>query len=189
MSVPEAKAQEAMPGNFMVAPSVFYYSGLRSRNSKDEKTYLVYEMKAAYQIHPNFFLGLTYQSEEQNIKTSGYSDPSLNNTSKSVRTSLGPSIGYVRPTYHVIFTYLFDSKWKLDTTTSSGTNKYDYKGNGMQLDTGYKIPLWGGFFGPQLSYKNFTYGTLSTNGGAASSISPKLKESNFEPSLVFFYIF
>lgn len=187
---PPADAQEAVPGNFLVAPSLFYYSGLRSKNSKEEKIFFVYELKLAYQVYPNVFAGLTYQSEEQNINNSGFSSPSDNNSSKGVRTSLGPSVGYVTPTYHAIFTYFYDSKDKIDTTSASaGSNKYSYSGNGMQLDLGYKIPIWGGFFGPQLSYKTYTYGKLSTNGGAANSISPKMKESNFEPSLTFFYFF
>ena len=59
----------------------------------------------------------------------------------------------------------------------------------MQLDVGYKIPVWGIFFGPQLSYKVYTYSKLKTDGGAAQSISPKLEDAGVEPSLIFYYFF
>lgn len=176
-------------GDFFVAPSVFYYAGQRSRTSKDNKGYLVYDLTAGYQFYPNVYLGAKYQNEDEETKNSGYSSASLNNSSKSKRTSLGASLGYITPTYHVMFNYFVSSKWKLDTTTSSGSNKYEYSGSGMQLDLGYKIPLWGFLFGPQLSYKIYTYGKLKTDGGAANSISPKLEDSGVEPSLVFYYFF
>ncbi len=184
-----AQGQEMTSGDFLVAPSLLYYSGLRSRTSKDEKAYLVGEMKLAYQIHPFVYLGPTYQHEQDDTKTSGYSSPSLNNTSKSQRSSIGASLGYVTPSYHFMFTYYFDSKWNLNTSSTTGDNKYNYKGTGMQLDVGYKIPLWGIFFGPQLSYKMFTYEKLSTDSGAAEKISPKLEDTGLEPSLVLFYFF
>lgn len=176
-------------GNFFLAPSFFYYAGLRSRSSKDNKGYLVYDLTAAYQVHPNVFLGVKYQNEDEETKTSGYSSASLNNSSKSKRTSLGAALGYITPTYHVMFNYFFDSKWQLNTTTSTGSNKYEYTGSGMQLDLGYKIPLWSFLFGPQLSYKIYTYNKLKTDGGAAESISPKLEDTGVEPSLVFYYFF
>lgn len=176
-------------GNFMIAPSLFYYTGLRSRTSEDQKGYLVYDLKVAYQVYPNLFLGPAYQIEDEETKTSGYASASLNNQSKSKRTSLGAALGYVTTTYHFMFTYYFQSNWVLDTTTSSGSNKYDYSGNGMQLDVGYKIPVWGIFFGPQLSYKVYTYSKLKTDGGAAQSISPKLEDAGVEPSLIFYYFF
>lgn len=191
LTATSARAQETSLGigDFFVAPSVFYYTGLRSRTSEDEKGYLVYDLKAAYQVYPNIFLGPAYQIEDEETKTSGYASASLNNQSKSKRTSLGASLGYVTATYHFMFTYYFDSKWKLDTTTSSGSNKYQYTGSGMQLDVGYKIPIWGIYFGPQLSYKIYTYGKLKTDSGAAQSISPKLEDAGVEPSLIFYYFF
>lgn len=184
-----AFAQEATPGNFLLAPSVFYYGGARSRSSKDDKSYLVYELKFSYQVHPNIYFGIDYQNEQETVKTSGYASASLNNSSKSTRSSYGPTIGYVLPTWHVFFTYFYNSKWDLNTTTSSGSNKYAYTGSGMQLDFGYKIALGPVLFGPQLSYKSFEYSKLSTDGGAEDTISPKLKETGFEPSLVAFYFF
>jgi hypothetical protein len=183
------KAEEFVTGteNFYIAPSVFYYAGLRERTSKDNKGYLVYDLSLGYQVHPNVYLGLKYQSENEETKTSGYSSASLNNSSKSTRTSLGASLGYVTQTYHLMFTYYVDSKWRLNTTTSSGSNRYEYAGSGMQLDVGYKIPLWSFIFGPQLSYKMYTYGKLKTDGKEAETISPKLEDTGVEPSLVFFY--
>jgi hypothetical protein len=184
-----ARAQETTTGDFYVAPSVFYYGKARSRSSKDDRTYMVYDLKFSYQVHPNVYAGIGYQAEEENVTTSGYSAASLNNSSKSTRTSWGPNVGYITPTWHAIFTYYYDSKWELNTTTSGGSNKYAYSGDGMQLDFGYKIQLWKVLFGPQLSYKTFTYSKLSTDGGAKDSISPKLKETGFEPSLTAFYFF
>ena len=188
---PPVQAQETSLGigDFFVAPSVFYYTGLRSRTSEDQRGYLVYDLKVAYQVYPNIFLGPAYQIEDEETKTSGYASASLNNHSKSKRTSLGASLGYVTETYHIMFTYYFDSKWQLDTITSSGSNKYQYTGSGMQLDLGYKIPIWGIHFGPQLSYKVYTYGRLKTDSGSAQSISPKLEDAGVEPSLIFFYFF
>jgi hypothetical protein len=179
----------AKENDFFVAPSLFYYSGLRKRTSSEEKAYMVYDLKAAYQVYPELYLGFAYQGEQDNSKTSGYSSASLNNTSKGTRTSMGPTFGYVLPTFHALLTYYFDSKLNLNTTTSSGTNKYAYTGTGFQLDVGYKIELWGFWFGPQLSYKLYTYNKLTTDGGAASSISPKLEESNLEPSLAVYFFF
>lgn len=191
----KAQAQSTSVGyapssdNFLIAPSVFYYSGLRSRTSKDDKSYLVGEMKLAYQFSPNFYIGATYQQEQEEVQTSGYSSASFNNTSESKRSSLGASVGYVTSTFHFFFTYFVDSKWNLETVTSSGANKYDYKGSGLQLDLGYKIPLWGFFIGPQISYKLFTYDELVTNGGTSASITPKLEDKKLEPALVFYYFF
>lgn len=182
-------AQESVSGDFYVAPSLLYYNNLRARNSKDEKAYLAYDLKVGYQIYPDIFLGIVYQGEQDNRKTSGYSSATLNNSSKGVRTSLGPSIGYILPTYHIVLSYFLDSKWNLDTTTSSGTSKYAYTGSGFQLDLGYKISFLGFLFGPQLSYKSYSYGKLSTDGGAADSITPKLEESNLEPSIAFYFFF
>ena len=176
-------------GNFFVAPSVFYYTGLRSRTSKEQKDYLVYDLKVAYNIANGFFAGLAYQVENDNSETSGYSSAALNNTSKSTRISMGPSVGYVAATFHFLLTYYFDSKWQLDTTTSTGSSKYNYSGSGLQADIGYKIELGKIYFGPQLSYKKYTYGKLSTDGGAETSISPKLEDSGVEPSLVLFLFF
>lgn len=167
-----------------------HYSGLRSRTSREQKAYSAYEIKAAYQVSPQFFLGLNYQIEDETKENSGFSNSEYNNSSKSQRTSLGPTIGYITPSVHVMFTYFIDSKWNLNTTSSSGQkSRFDYVGTGMQLDLGYKIPLWGFFFGPQISYKKFTYEKLSTDGSATSSISTKLEETNLEPSLVLTYFF
>lgn len=185
----KASAQDLGVADFLIAPGLLYYSGLRSRTSKDEKVYLVGELKMAYQIYPHVFLGPTYQYEQEDSKSAGYSAASLNNTVKSQRNSLGASVGYVASTYHFILTYYLDSKWKLDTTNSTGSSKYEYQGTGVQLDAAYKIPIWGFHFGPQLSYKIFTYEKLSTNGGTAEKISPKLEDSALEPSIVLFYFF
>lgn len=168
----------------MIAPSLFYYSGVRTRSSKEEKSLFSYELKLGGQVYPNFLLAFTYQGEQTTTKTSGYSSDSLNNTAKGQRASFGPSVGYVTTSFHIIFTYFYDSKLNLKTTTSSGTSKYDYSGSGIQVDLGYKIPIWGFFFGPQLSYKSYTYGKLSTDGGNKTAIDPKLQESNLEPSIV-----
>ncbi|MBX9767219.1 MAG: autotransporter outer membrane beta-barrel domain-containing protein [Bdellovibrionales bacterium] len=189
MNLQPALAQDSATGNFLIAPSLLYYSGLRARTSEEKRAYSVYELKAAYQIFPEFFLGIAYQIEDESIENSGFSSASLNNSSKSKRTSLGPSIGYVTPSLHLMFTYFLDSKWNLNTTTSTAQSKYDYVGTGLQLDFGYKIPLWGFFFGPQISYKKFSYDKLSTDGAASSSISPKLEETSVEPSLVLYYFF
>lgn len=182
-------AQESLTGDFLVAPSIFYNSGIRTKTSKDEKSYLVGELKLAYQVHPDIFLGATYQREQEDSKTSGYSAASLNNATTAVRESLGASVGYVTTTYHVLFTYFFDSKWNVNSKTTTGSNKYNYTGNGMQLDLGYKIPIWGIYFGPQLSYKMFTYTKLKTDGGEATSLSPKLEDTSLDPSLVFVILF
>lgn len=187
-AAPEAQAKDDV-GNFFVAPSLFYHSGLRSRSSKDKEDYLVYELKAAYNAYEGLFTGLSYQVETEEKETSGYASASLNASSKSTRTSMGPTVGYVATTFHVLLTYFFDSKWKLDTTTSGGTNKYEYSGTGLQLDLGYKIELWKTYFGPQISYKKFEYKKLAVDGGSEDSISPKLEDSSLEPSLVFFFFF
>lgn len=185
----QAQAQESAPGSFYVAPSLFYYSGLRTRTSKDDNSYLVYELKAAGRIYPDLYLGLTYQVEDDYSKTSGYSSDSLNNTTTAKRTSMGINVGYIKPTYHFILNYFWDSQLELSTKTSSANSKYKYTGTGYQLDLGYKIPIWGIHFGPQISYKLFTYNRLSTDGGAATSISPKLEDLNFDPSITVFYFF
>ena len=184
-----AHADDLSNTNFFVAPSILYYTKLRSRTSKDEKTYLTYELKAGYQFYPEFFAGLVYQGDSDETKTSGYSVAALNNSSKGARSSYGPMIGYISTAFHATFTYFLASEWKLNTTTSTSTGVYKYSGGGFQLDLGYKIPLWGFYFGPQLSYKKFSYSKLSTNGGSAASISPKLEESAIEPSIAFFYFF
>lgn len=176
-------------GKFFVAPSLFYYTGLRSRSSKEKQDYLVYDLKAAYNVADGFFAGLAYQVESEKSETSGYAASSLNSRSESERTSWGPSFGYVMKTFHATLTYYYDSKWKLDTTTSTGSTGYAYKGWGFQLDVGYKIELWKMWFGPQLSYKKFEYKKLTTDGGAEQSISPKLEDTAVEPSLVFFFFF
>jgi hypothetical protein len=186
--LPQAHARDDA-GNFFVAPSLYYYSGLRTRSSREEKEYSVYELKAAYNFYEGFFGGLAYQLENEDRETSGFTSASLNSTSKSKRTSLGPTVGYVTPTFHALFTYFYDSKWNLTTTTSTDSAKYDYKGSGFQLDVGYKIQLWELWFGPQLSYKKFIYSKLTTDGGASESISPKLEDTGLEPSLVIFFFF
>lgn len=175
--------------NFLIAPSVFYYSGLRSRTSKDDKSYLVGELKLAYQVSTNIYLGAIYQHEQEEVITSGYSSATSNNTANSKRTSLGASLGYATETFHVFLSYFVSSKWNLDTVSSAGANQYDYDGSGFQIDLGYKIPLWGFFVGPQLSYKMFTYDELVTNGGSAAGINPKLEDTKLEPALVFYYFF
>lgn len=188
LSLPEAHAAEGA-GTFFIAPSLLYWSGLRTRTSKEKQDYSVYELKAAYNFTGNIYGGVNYQMESDNSETSGYASASLNNTSKATRTSLGPVLGYVTQTYHVLFTYFYDSKWNLNTTTSGGSNKYQYTGSGLQLDLGYKIEFAGFWFGPQISYKAFTYGKLSTDGSATDSISPKLEDSSLDPSLTIFFFF
>ena len=184
-----AYGQESIPGNFLIAPSLLYHSGLRTRNSESKNSYLVYEARLGYQVHPEVFLGLHYQVEDENIENSGYSSANLNNTSVTKRTSIGASVGYVTSGLHLFFSYFLDSKWSLNTTSSGQQNRYDYNGAGFQVDVGYKIPLWGLFLGPQISYKKFSYGNLSTDGGSASSISPQLEETSVEPSLAIYYFF
>ncbi len=194
LCTPPATAQDSgfgdsMVGDFLVAPSVFYYSSFRKLTAKDEKSFLAYDLKAAYQVYPNVFAGLSYQGDQTYVKNSGYASESVNNTSKSSRVSYGPSIGYVTSSLHFMFTYFIDSQWKLNTTTNSGTTKYLYSGNGMQFDIGYKMPIWRIFCGPQLSYKSYVYSKSSVDGAAKSTISPKLEETNLEPSLVIHYFF
>lgn len=184
-----ARAQFSTDQNFYASTSVFTYSSLRARTSKDEKSFLAYDVKAGYQVYPTIFLGFAYQADQNTTKTSGYASDSLNNTSKGKRASLGPTLGYVSDTIHATLTYYYESKWTLDTTTATGADRYQYVGSGTQVDLGYKIPLWQIYFGPQLSYKKYTYDKLGTNGASSASISPKLVEDNLEPSLVFYYFF
>lgn len=181
----DSAAQDgAIAEKWMTSPSIFYYTTQRKRNSDEQKTYSFAELKAGYQFANGWFAGGVYQLQEENLKNSGFSDPTDNNTVKATRTSWGPYIGYIKGTYHAALTYFYESKNQLNKTNSTGTTKYSYKGNGFQLDAGYKIPLGGGFFGPQLSYKTYTYSKLDEN-----SISPKLKETGIEPSLTYFFFF
>lgn len=176
-------------GDFYLGGSLFYLSDLRTRNSRDEKSRLVYDVRAAYQIYPEFFLGINYQGEQENTKASGYSSDSLNNSSQSSRTSYGPSVSYMTDTFNLSVTYYMASKWDLETATSTSTTRYSYSGSGFQADIAYKFPIWGMHVGPQLSYRLYTYDKLSTNGGSSQSIAPKLEESTFEPSLTFYFFF
>lgn len=180
---------ESLNEDFYVSPSLFYYSGLRSKSTREEKTFLAYDLKVGYQVYPNIFLGLIYQGDESTIKNSGYASETLNNSSKSSRASYGASLGYITPSLHFMFSYYIESKWKLNTTTSAGVGRFDYSGNGMQFDIGYKIPLGKVVFGPQISYKLYSYSKVSIDGGQSASASPKLEESNLEPSLVLYYFF
>lgn len=175
--------------DYYIGSSLFYYSNLRTRTSRDEKSYFVYDIRAGYQVNPNIYLGLIYQADKDGLKASGYSSDSLNNTTSSQRASLGPTISYITETYHAHLTYFYSSKWKLDVVTNTGTNAYEYTGTGLQADFGYKFPVWGMLIGPQISYKKFTYTKLSTNGGTEISLSPKLEEDTFEPSLVIYFFF
>lgn len=189
LSSVRVQAREYGDSRFLVAPALFYYSNLRERSSKEEKSYTMYELKIGGAISSEIFLGLSYQGEQGETKNSGYSSAALNNSSKDQRTSYGPFIGYITPTFHSAFTYYYLSQWDLNTTTSTGSTKYKYTGSGMQFDIGYKIQLGGIFFGPQLSYKIFTYKKLSTDDGAEASISPALKDSAIEPSIVLYWFF
>lgn len=184
-----AESQELSAPNFLFAPGIFYSSGLTSRNSKDERTELRGEVKLAYQVYPGIYFGPTFNFEQTSNKTSGYSSASLNNMTTGNRQSYGASVGHVTTSYHVNFTYHVNSTWNLNQTTSSGSSKYVYKGEGFQVDLGYKIPIWGVFFGPQLSYKLLEYSKLSADGGPSESISPKLKETGYEPSVVLYWFF
>jgi hypothetical protein len=184
-----AESQELTSPNFLIAPGIFYSSGLTARNSKDERIELRAEVKLAYQVYPQIYFGPTFNLEQTSRKTSGYSSPTLNNLTKGQRQSYGASLVYITTSYHFSVTYFVNSTWNLDTTTSSESTKYAYKGNGFQFDLGYKIPIWGVFFGPQLSYKLLEYSKLSTDGSSSESISPKLKESGLEPSVVLHWFF
>lgn len=176
-------------GDYYFGGSLLYLSDLRARNSRDEKSRLVYDLRAAYQIYPNVFLGPSYLGEQENTKASGYSSESLNNSSKSARTNYGACASYMTDTFNFSFTYFVSSQWDLETVTSTSTNRYSYTGSGFQADLAYKFPVWGMYVGPQLSYRLYTYDKLSTNGSSSQSITPKLEESSLEPSLTFYFFF
>jgi hypothetical protein len=191
-ATPKLNAQSSGSGStsdFFIGGSIFYNSDLRVRTSRDEEAHMAYDGRAGYQIYPHVYLGGMYQVEQDSINTSGYSSDSLNNSSKSNRASYGPSLGYITEALHLNFTYFIESKWNLETTTSTGNGTYAYSGAGFQGDIGYKFPLWGMLIGPQLSYRKFTYDKLSTNNGSALTITPKLEDDTFEPSLVIFLFF
>ena len=103
-------------------------------------------------------LGFLYGSEKN----------SSSNGSSADRTSFGPNIGYASKKetgWYGIGTYFMTS------TTTSGL-----KGNGYQIDVGYKFQVNKVSFAPQLSKKHFDYTTQDGN-----DLNPTYSEDRIDP--------
>lgn len=104
-----------------------------------------------------FALGFKYGSEQNE-----YPGGSMN------RTGLGPSIGYLHKKnqgFYIMGTYF------INPALSGG-----YKGNGTQVDIGYRFALDKVSIGPQLSQKNFTFDEID-----GSPISPAYVDNRVDP--------
>ncbi len=175
--------------DYYIAPSFLYYSGLRSRSSREENAYITSDLRFGYQIHPSFYFGPIYQFDQKNTESTGFTVESFNNTVKLKRNSIGVSLSYLLESVHFALSYYIQSKLELNTLNKIGSSDYNYTGTGFQFDLGYRFSLWGLSLGPQLSYKSYQYPKLEINGDGSNDITPKLEESNFEPSLTAYYFF
>lgn len=176
-------------GDYLVAPSLFYLSSVRTRSSREETAYFSADLRLGYQIYPQLYAGINYQADQKNVESTGFTVESFNNTSKLKRNSIGASLTYVMDSVHFSFTYYVDSKLALSNTNGIGNTNYEYTGTGLQADVGYRFLIWGISLGPQLSYKSYTYSKLNIDGAGTNQITPKLEESNFEPSLIAYFFF
>lgn len=104
-----------------------------------------------------FTLGGMYGSEKNELATQ-----SLN------RTGLGPTIGWMKSKsqgFYILATYF------VNPTMTGG-----YKGNGHQIDIGYRFMLDKVSIAPQLSQKHFSYDEVN-----GTPISPPYEENRVDP--------
>lgn len=107
-----------------------------------------------------FTLGGMYGSEKYD-----------NGTSTANRTGIGPTVGYAKNKaagFFILGTYF------INPTLTGG-----YKGNGYQIDIGYRFALDSISIAPQFSKKSFTYDEQS-----GQTLSPAYVEDRIDPYFV-----
>ena len=133
-------------------------SGVEGSTTNTSRTMI--DLGAGKLYANGFTLGGMYGSEKYD-----------NGTSTSNRTGIGPTIGYMKNKaagFFVLGTYF------INPTMTGG-----YKGNGYQIDIGYRFALDTISIAPQFSKKSFTYD--EQNG---QSISPAYVEDRIDPYFV-----
>lgn len=181
---------EVTSGNIFVSPTILYWSEIQQRNSKSDTYKLTSDLRIGVRAMENIFLGGIYGIDDSRVKTTGYSSPSQNYDEKTTRRSYGPLAGYVAEDFYVLAAYHFASEWKIESVPSAAPSSTStYTGRGYQLDAGLKIPLWGFWISPQLSYKYFSYAKLVSSTSGESTLSPELSVEKIDPSLGLWFFF
>lgn len=159
--------------SFFFSPSLFYMTDTDegTNNVPVEETYNFMDFRIGYFLPSGLYLGGIYATDTHEAGDSEYD-----------RTSFGPSVGYYKDNFHLIFHYFISSEQSRpgDLTLTEGS--------GIQFDVAYLFQFSGPFhLGPQLTYKQFNYKKYESGGAevSASTMTHKL----FHPSLVLALIF
>ncbi len=138
-------------------------SGIEGSTTNTSRTMI--DLGAGKLYANGFTLGGMYGSEKYD-----------NGTSTSNRTGIGPTIGYMKNKaagFFILGTYF------INPTMTGG-----YKGNGYQIDVGYRFALDNISIAPQFSKKSFTYDEQS-----GQTLSPAYVEDRIDPYFVIWISF
>lgn len=152
-------SQNSFAGGY-VRISTMYMSSGSSQDSSTETSRTLIDFGAGHLFANGFTLGGMYGSEKVNY-----------GTSTADLTGIGPTFGYMTSKskgFYGLATYF------LNPTLTGG-----YKGNGYQLDIGFRFELEKVSIAPQLSKKHFSFDEVN-----GAPISPPNEVDRIDPYFV-----
>lgn len=160
----------AQAQNFLLSPAIYYssYDLTRQNNTGEaEVTTTRYDLRFGYIMDMGLTLGAIYASDTEDY---GSSD--------QVTTSYGVSVGYVADQFAILGHYFLSSE------QDPGSDAFE--GTGIQIDLTYLFEISGSVaFGPQLSYKSFTWDERADSG----SLDQARKLTRIDPYFQFWFRF
>ena len=177
-------AVAALDSTFWFGLSGFGQAELRERNAQNETGGYLAAAHAGRTYGRWLFLGASYEHDFESVLTSGYASTASNERVLYTRTSLGPTIGLIGSRGFLLYTYNVYSKWLVRTRPQGGEWSDDvYRGDGSKIEAAIFFEAGPFLIGPQLSYKQYSYRKLSSEGAANQSLSPALKDTKLDPTL------
>lgn len=159
---------EASASGYFFSPALFYRTEETKTEggNETELTHTMFDIRLGYIMTSSFYLGAIYAQDTRDTGDNEF-----------VRSSYGPTLGFIKDEFVILFHYFISSEDDYETVV--------YEGTGMQLDIGYYMRVGSSTrIGPQLSYKKFTY-TKNKDG----SLDKDREETRFEPYVAFAWEF
>lgn len=145
--------------SFNTAPGVATETG----SGFDSNTTLGFAIKG------QFLVGATYNTYSRATERAAVAGGDSGLEEKLNRSEFGPTLGYLRNGWRVLFTYFVSGNKKMERTNTDETQTItghttikNSKLSGYQLAVGYSFSLGANFeMGPSLVYKSLTYANQS----------------------------
>lgn len=165
-----------------IHPSAMYLEDYKSASGVQTTTRrTLIDLTGGYSFDNGIAIGFIFGTEKQKtIAINTY----YTSESEASRSSYGPSLGWITPKNsgpYILASYLTNSDYD--------ALPYSYRGDGFQIDLGFRFAVKSAYMSLQLSYKSFTYKKYTYMTSPTVELSDPMKHRYVDPYFGFFFDF